>query len=233
MTTTSRAHAFTGSRTRIHTPPRRLEMHASATLARARLPVGVFSRCVCFFEATSKKLSDSTLLGPLGVGRVASTAFYSFFSPSLPPSFSEPRSSRSSSSSSRSCRDPGFIILSRCGSIWIDFGGAVHRVTRWMTQKERAIKKREVVSSFPRRKEKKEKNQKSPSPPLFFWFFGACDKMIRVISKTFCRTEEEAWKSAFWGDPNSPTDDFNKREEKKKIRGGGGGQRVVVFCVRC
>ena len=28
-------------------------------------------------------------------------------------------------------------------------------------------KKREVVSSFPRRKEKKEKNQKSPSPPLF------------------------------------------------------------------
>ena len=61
--------------------------------------------------------------------------------------------------------------------------------------------------------------------------------MIRVISKTFCRTEEEAWKSAFWGDPNSPTDDFNEREEKKKIRGGGGGggggQRVVVFCVRC
>ena len=53
-----------------------------------------------------------------------------------------------------------------------------------------------------------------------------------MISKT-CRTEEEAWKSAFWGDPNSPTDDFNKREEKKKIRGGGGGQRVVVFCVRC
>ena len=54
-----------------------------------------------------------------------------------------------------------------------------------------------------------------------------------MISKTFCRTEEEAWKSAFWGDPNSPTDDFNKREEKKKIRGGGGVQRVVVvFCVR-
>jgi hypothetical protein len=32
-------------------------------------------------------------------------------------------------------------------------------------------KKREVVSSFPRRKEKKEKNQKSPSPPLFFLVF--------------------------------------------------------------
>jgi len=67
-------------------------------------------------------------------------------------------------------------------------------------------------------------------------FFSCCEKkIIRVISKTFCRTEEEeAWKSAFWGDPNSPTDDFNKREEKKKIRGGGGGgggggQRVVVF----
>ena len=57
MTTTSRAHAFTGSRTRIHTPPRRLEMHASATLSRARLPVGVFSRCVCFFEAMCLSLS--------------------------------------------------------------------------------------------------------------------------------------------------------------------------------
>ena len=154
MTTTSRAHAFTGSRTRIHTPPRRLEMHASATLSRARLPVGVFSRCVCFFEATSKKLSDSTLLGPLGVGRVASTAFYSFFSPSLPPSFSEPRSSRSSSSSSRSCRDPGFIILSRCGSIWIDFGGAVHRVTRWMTQKERVIRRERWSRHFPEEKKR-------------------------------------------------------------------------------
>ena len=140
MTTTSRAHAFTGSRTRIHTPPRRLEMHASATLSRARLPVGVFSRCVCFFEAKCVSLSLSgkkncltrLSLDPSGWARVASTAFYSFFSPSLPPSFSEPRSSRSSSSSSRSCRDPaGFIVLSRCGSIWID---AVHRVTRWMTR---------------------------------------------------------------------------------------------------
>ena len=172
MTTTSRAHAFTGSRTRIHTPPRRLEMHASATLSRARLPVGVFSRCVCFFEATSKKLSDSTLLGPLGVGRVASTAFYSFFSPSLPPSFSEPRSSRSSSSSSRSCRDPGFIILSRCGSIWIDFVWGCSSPRHAVDDAEReSDKKREVVSSFPRRKEKKEKNQKSPSPPLFFLVF--------------------------------------------------------------
>ena len=172
MTTTSRAHAFTGSRTRIHTPPRRLEMHASATLSRARLPVGVFSRCVCFFEATSKKLSDSTLLGPLGVGRVASTAFYSFFSPSLPPSFSEPPRS---SSSSRSCRDPaGFIVLSRCGSIWIDFvwGCSSPRHAVDDALERESEKKREVVSSFPRRKEKKEKNQKSPSPPLFFWFFG-------------------------------------------------------------
>ena len=49
-------------------------------------------------------------------------------------------------------------------------------------------------------------------------FFCACDKMIRVISKTFCRTEEEAWKSAFWGDPNSPTDDFNERRGKKNTR---------------
>ena len=171
MTTTSRAHAFTGSRTRIHTPPRRLEMHASATLSRARLPVGVFSRCVCFFEATSKKLSDSTLLGPLGVGRVASTAFYSFFSPSLPPSFSEPRSSRSSSSSSRSCRDPGFIILSRCGSIWIDFGGAVHRVTRWMTQKERAIRRERWSRHFPEEKKRKRKIKNPPPLPFFFWFF--------------------------------------------------------------
>ena len=171
MTTTSRAHAFTGSRTRIHTPPRRLEMHASATLPRARLPVGVLSRCVCFFEATSKKLSDSTLLGPLGVGRVASTAFYSFFSPSLPPSFSEPRSSRSSSSSSRSCRDPGFIILSRCGSIWIDFGGAVHRVTRWMTQKERARRRERWSRHFPEEKKRKRKIKNPPPLPFFFWFF--------------------------------------------------------------
>ena len=190
---------------------------------------------------SGKKLSDSTLLGPLGVGRVASTAFYSFFSPSLPPSFSEPRSSRSSSSS-RSCRDPGFIILSRCGSIWIDFGGAVHRVTRWMTQKERVIRRERWSRHFPEEKKRKRKIKNPPPLPFFFWFFWggerrrevsliffcACEKMIRVISKTFCRTEEEAWKSAFWGDPNSPTDDFNKREEKKKIRGGG-GQRVVVF----
>ena len=179
MTTTSRAHAFTGSRTRIHTPPRRLEMHASATLARARLPVGVFSRCVCFFEATSKKLSDSTLLGPLGVGRVASTAFYSFFSPSLPPSFSEPRSSRSSSSSSRSCRDPGFIILSRCGSIWIDFGGAVHRVTRWMTQKERVIRRERWSRHFPEEKKRKRKIKNPPPLPFFFWFFWGGERRRR------------------------------------------------------
>ena len=178
MTTTSRAHAFTGSRTRIHTPPRRLEMHASATLSRARLPVGVFSRCVCFFEATSKKLSDSTLLGPLGVGRVASTAFYSFFSPSLPPSFSEPRSSRSSSSS-RSCRDPGFIILSRCGSIWIDFGGAVHRVTRWMTQKERAIRRERWSRHFPEEKKRKRKIKNPPPLPFFFWFFWGGERRRR------------------------------------------------------
>lgn len=179
MTTTSRAHAFTGSRTRIHTPPRRLEMHASATLSRARLPVGVFSRCVCFFEATSKKLSDSTLLGPLGVGRVASTAFYSFFSPSLPPSFSEPRSSRSSSSSSRSCRDPGFIILSRCGSIWIDFGGAVHRVTRWMTQKERVIRRERWSRHFPEEKKRKRKIKNPPPLPFFFWFFWGGERRRR------------------------------------------------------
>ena len=178
MTTTSRAHAFTGSRTRIHTPPRRLEMHASATLSRARLPVGVFSRCVCFFEATSKKLSDSTLLGPLGVGRVASTAFYSFFSPSLPPSFSEPRSSRSSSSS-RSCRDPGFIILSRCGSIWIDFGGAVHRVTRWMTQKERVIRRERWSRHFPEEKKRKRKIKNPPPLPFFFWFFWGGERRRR------------------------------------------------------
>ena len=60
------------------------------------------------------------------------------------------------------------------------------------------------------------KEEEEEEVSLIF-FFGACDKMIRVISKTFCRTEEEAWKSAFWGDPNSPTDDFNKREEEKKI----------------
>ena len=114
-----------------------------------------------------KKLSDSTLLGPLGVGRVASTAFYSFFSPSLPPSFSEPRSSRSSSSS-RSCRDPGFIVLSRCGSIWIDFGGAVHRVTRWMTQKERA--RRERWSRVPEEKKRKRKIKNPPPLPFFFWY---------------------------------------------------------------
>lgn len=179
MTTTSRAHAFTGLRTRIHTPPRRLEMHASATLSRARLPVGVFSRCVCFFEATSKKLSDSTLLGPLGVGRVASTAFYSFFSPSLPPSFSEPRSSRSSSSSSRSCRDPGFIILSRCGSIWIDFGGAVHRVTRWMTQKERVIRRERWSRHFPEEKKRKRKIKNPPPLPFFFWFFWGGERRRR------------------------------------------------------
>lgn len=185
MTTTSRAHAFTGSRTRIHTPPRRLEMHASATLSRARLPVGVFSRCVCFFEATSKKLSDSTLLGPLGVGRVASTAFYSFFSPSLPPSFSEPRSSRSSSSSSRSCRDPGFIILSRCGSIWIDFGGAVHRVTRWMTQKERAIRRERWSRHFPEEKKRKRKIKNPPPLPFFFWFFWGGERRRRSLFDFF------------------------------------------------
>ena len=185
MTTTSRAHAFTGSRTRIHTPPRRLEMHASATLSRARLPVGVFSRCVCFFEATSKKLSDSTLLGPLGVGRVASTAFYSFFSPSLPPSFSEPRSSRSSSSSSRSCRDPGFIILSRCGSIWIDFGGAVHRVTRWMTQKERVIRRERWSRHFPEEKKRKRKIKNPPPLPFFFWFFWGGERRRRSLFDFF------------------------------------------------
>jgi len=64
------------------------------------------------------------------------------------------------------------------------------------------------------------------------FFFGACDKMIRVISKTFCRTEEEAWKSAFWGDPNSPTDDFNKREEKKKYEEEE-DKEWWFFCVRC
>ena len=97
----------------------------------------------------------------------------------------------------------------------------------------------------PKKRKEREKS-KIPLPSPFFFgflgerrrevsliFFSCCEKkIIRVISKTFCRTEEEAWKSAFWGDPNSPTDDFNKREEKKKIRGGG-GQRVVVFCVRC
>ena len=119
---------------------------------------------------SGKKLSDSTLLGPLGVGRVASTAFYSFFSPSLPPSFSEPRSSRSSSSS-RSCRDPGFIILSRCGSIWIDFGGAVHRVTRWMTQKERARRRERWSRRVPEEKKRKRKIKNPPPLPFFFWFF--------------------------------------------------------------
>ena len=102
-----------------------------------------------------------------------------------------------------------------------------------------------LVISPKKRKEREKSKIPLPSPFFLvflgerrrrslFDFFCACEKMIRVISKTFCRTEEEeAWKSAFWGDPNSPTDDFNKREEKKKIRGGGGGQRVVVFCVRC
>ena len=180
-------------------------MHASATLSRARLPVGVFSRCVCFFEATSKKLSDSTLLGPLGVGRVASTAFYSFFSPSLPPSFSEPRSSRSSSSSSRSCRDPGFIILSRCGSIWIDFGGAVHRVTRWMTQKERAIRRERWSRHFP---EEKKRKRKIKNPPFFrpktrrrvFWVkearFFVCEKIDFDVSN-----HERGLEKRLWGRP--------------------------------
>ena len=109
-------------------------------------------------------------LDPSGWARVASTAFYSFFSPSLPPSFSEPRSS----SSSRSCRDPaGFIVLSRCGSIWIDFvwGCSSPRHAVDDALERESEKKREVVSSCPRRKEKKEKNQKSPSPPLFFLVF--------------------------------------------------------------
>ena len=109
-------------------------------------------------------------LDPSGWARVASTAFYSFFSPSLPPSFSEPRSSRSSSSS-RSCRDPGFIILSRCGSIWIDFGGAVHRVTRWMTQKERARRRERWSRHFPEEKKRKRKIKNPPPLPFFFWFF--------------------------------------------------------------
>ena len=173
MTTTSRAHAFTGSRTRIHTPPRRLEMHASATLSRARLPVGVFSRCVCFFEAMCLSLSrEKNCLTRLSLdpsGWVASLQrrFILFFSPSLPPSFSEPRSSRSSSSS-RSCRDPGFIILSRCGSIWIDFGGAVHRVTRWMTQKERARRRERWSRHFPEEKKRKRKIKNPPPLPFFF-----------------------------------------------------------------
>ena len=132
-----------------------------------------------------KKLSDSTLLGPLGVGRVASTAFYSFFSPSLPPSFSEPRSSRSSSSSSRSCRDPGFIILSRCGSIWIDFGGAVHRVTRWMTQKERAIRRERWSRHFPEEKKRKRKIKNPPPLPFFFWFFCGGERRRRSLFDFF------------------------------------------------
>lgn len=172
MTTTSRAHAFTGSRTRIHTPPRRLEMHASATLSRARLPVGVFSRCVCFFEATSKKLSDSTLLGPLGVGTRRFNGVLFFFL-SLSPSLVL----RTAIIAiiiiivevvSRSC------WIHRPFSMWIDldrlWGCSSPRHAVDDAERE-SDKKREVVSSFPRRKEKKEKNQKSPSPPLFFLVF--------------------------------------------------------------
>ena len=103
-----------------------------------------------------------------------------------------------------------------------------------MTQKERVIRRERWSRHFPEEKKRKRKIKNPPPLPFFFgffggvkeeeeevsfdFFFGACDKMIRVISKTFCRTEEEAWKSAFWGDPNSPTDDFNERRGKKNTR---------------
>ena len=88
------------------------------------------------------------------MGRVVSTAFYSFSSPSLPPSFSA--RSQSKRDHHRVRRDPGGFIL----SIWIDFldRRESHAVDDAIERyKERA--RREVVVS---KEEKKEKNQKSP-----------------------------------------------------------------------
>lgn len=121
-----------------------------------------------------KKLSDSTLLGPLGVGTRRFNGVLFFFL-SLSPSLVL-----------RTAIIAIIIIIvevvSRSWihhpfSMWIDLdrlwgcSSPRHAVDDAL-ERESEKKKREVVSSFPRRKEKKEKNQKSPSPPpLFFLVF--------------------------------------------------------------
>ena len=118
-----------------------------------------------------KKLSDSTLLGPLGVGtrRFNGVLFFFPLSPSLVLRTAAIIIIIIVEVVSRSC------WIHRPFSMWIDLdrcSSPRHAVDDAL-ERESEKKKREVVSSFPRRKEKKEKNQKSPSPPpLFFWFFG-------------------------------------------------------------
>lgn len=127
-----------------------------------------------------KKLSDSTLLGPLGVGTRRFNGVLFFFlslSPSLVLRTAAIIIIIIVEVVSRSC------WIHRPFSMWIDLdrcSSPRHAVDDAL-ERESEKKKREVVSSFPRRKEKKEKNQKSPSPPplFFFGFFGGGERRRR------------------------------------------------------
>ena len=125
-----------------------------------------------------KKLSDSTLLGPLGVGtrRFNGVLFFLSLSPSLVLRTAAIIIIIIVEVVSRSC------WIHRPFSMWIDLdrcSSPRHAVDDAL-ERESEKKKREVVSSCPRRKEKKEKNQKSPSPPLFFFgFFGGGERRRR------------------------------------------------------
>ena len=133
-----------------------------------------------------KKLSDSTLLGPLGVGTRRFNGVLFFFlslSPSLVLRTAAIIIIIIVEVVSRSC------WIHRPFSMWIDLdrcSSPRHAVDDAL-ERESEKKKREVVSSFPRRKEKKEKNQKSPSPPpLFFGFLGGERRRREVSLIFFC-----------------------------------------------
>ena len=118
--------------------------------------------------------------------------------------------------------DSSFLDLDRFFGSTLGVSSPRHAVD---DAREREREKREVV--VPRKKKRKKKIKNPPPPPFFFSsqnskkkkkkksrFFFCLRKMIRVISKT-CRTEEEAWKSAFWGDPKVLRTTFQREQEKK------------------